>query len=202
MKFIVTLTGPSGSGKTTLENELIRVGVAARVLGFTTRDLRVGEIDGVDVHKISRQEGHAYYSDPKTVQKIEYAGNYYGKRLSDFEEAFAKSDVVTCVVTPQGIKQIRDYFQEDPDVVVLSYFVTAPTNTLIARLLTRVLSEEEPDLNYHAQRIKMLIKHDSMWGETYKRLFQTTLISEKREDTKKLVQQIADRVYKLRCAYM
>lgn len=200
-KFIITLTGPSGSGKSTLEKHLVDNKIAVRLMGYTTREPRDGEIDGVDVNFVDFETGKKNFENPSSPQKVFYKGNYYGKTLSEVEENFKTHNVQVCVVTPDGIDELRRFANTQENLTIVPYYVTASTVELITRMLNRVRSQSSPNLAYYADRIKTMIEREIAWGDSnvgYKEIF----INEEKEDLIENTQAIMDHLRTLRCAYL
>lgn len=181
-----------------LEDSLVKSGVTARVLGYTTREPREGEINGVDVNFLSEWEGQERYYADDSVQRLFYNDNYYGKNVADFEQAFSKSNAVSCVVEPTGVAQIKTYAAKH-NIAVVSYFISAPTKVMIERLMSRMRMDTNADPAYYAKRMQHLTEKEIFWGRDY--AFTETLISKEHEDTQKLTQHIADHLQRLSCAY-
>ncbi len=200
-KFLITLTGPSCSGKTTLEDHLIKNNIAKRLCGYTTREPRKGEKDGVDVNFVSFEEGKALHESPDTVQKLHYKGHYYGKTAQEIEAMFEKTSVLVCVIEPTGLRQLKHYADQHDDITMVSYFVTAGTDELIQRMLRRVCAQEDCDLEYYAKRMRDLIRKELYWGSEYS-AFRETLLSEDKQDVRDNAQIIADDINALRCAQL
>ncbi len=201
-KIIITLSGPSNAGKTVLEDALIKAKVATRVLGFTTRPPRNGETDGVDNHFISREAALALMATDECFHQIEHSGEYYGKTETYFNDAFAQNPVVVAVATPEGARQIRQYYQADESVTVVSFFVTASTDTLVARMLKRFENQDKPDHMHYAKRIRKLLSDEVHWGSKYKLTFNETLVSSDTEALQNNVQHIYQLIQRLNSAYI
>lgn len=98
---IITITGASGSGKTHLERALCNSFDFHRAVSFTTREKRVGEVDGVDYHFVSKEflaslgEG--------LIEKVSFHGHDYGLLSSEFDHG----KPVVAVVEPNGLVQIN-----------------------------------------------------------------------------------------------
>jgi len=83
---MIVITGASASGKTETAKELTSLFGIKKVVTHTTREKRVGEIDGVDYHFVSKDEFLKLKSQDYFVETTEYNGNYYGtskKEIAD-----------------------------------------------------------------------------------------------------------------------
>ena len=200
-KFLITLTGPSCSGKTTLENHLIKNNIAKRLCGYTTREPRKGEVDGVDVNFIDFEEGKKLHSSPDTVQKLHFKGHYYGKTSQEIQALFEKTSVAVCVIEPTGLEQLKSYVDQRSDITMLAYFVTTSTDQLIQRMLTRIRDQEDCNVEYYAKRMRDLIIKEIYWGSAYN-AYRETLLSESEQDIRDNAQMIANDIDALRCAQL
>ena len=78
------IVGNSGSGKSTLAKDLKDRGYN-RIITYTTRPKRPGEIHGVDYFFIDREEFLKRYNNDEFIGPTKYAGNFYGTLKSDLE---------------------------------------------------------------------------------------------------------------------
>ena len=75
MKPIIVITGVSGSGKTTL-SQLFPV--ERRIVSYTTRNPRPGEIDGIDYYFVTKEQGEEIKNSENSFEDTCFAGNVYG----------------------------------------------------------------------------------------------------------------------------
>lgn len=75
MKHIIVITGVSGSGKTTL-SQLFPV--ERRIVSYTTRNPRPGEIDGIDYYFVTKEQGEEIKNSENSFEDTCFAGNVYG----------------------------------------------------------------------------------------------------------------------------
>lgn len=199
-KFIITLSGPSGSGKSTIEDRLISNGITQRVLGFTTREPRDGEKDGVDVNFKSFAEGKALYESGTLAQWLAYNGNFYGKTREEVLAGLETSKAVSCVIEPSGVEQLQEFARREGNITVLPYFVTADTDVLTARMLERFARDSEPDNAYNARRMRSLLEKEIHWGSEYS--FRDVLINDNRADIRNNLQTIISDINNVGCAHL
>lgn len=101
---MICIVGEQGSGKSTLANELEKLGYE-KVITYTSRPPRDGEIDGEDYHFKSQS-----FIDSRKAQFMEvseYRNWKYGSMKADFH----KNSVV--VLTPAGMRALKRYDSED-----------------------------------------------------------------------------------------
>lgn len=111
---MICIVGEQGSGKSTLANELEKIGYE-KVITYTSRPPRDGEVDGEDYHFKSQS-----FIDSKQSQFLEvseYRNWKYGSMKADFHE----NSVV--VLTPAGMRALKRYDSEDNEHASLDVFV-------------------------------------------------------------------------------
>lgn len=75
---MIVITGPSASGKTMIAKGLENKYGFKKAITTTTRELREGEVDGVDYFFISKEEFERRLKEGLFVEYTLYNGNYYG----------------------------------------------------------------------------------------------------------------------------
>ena len=121
---ILILSGPSGCGKSTLLKEVYKeISDYYFSISTTTRQPRVGEVDGVDYFFVSKEE---FEKDIKDDNFLEYAlvhGNYYGTSLKPINKALDAKKLVIFDIDVQGHDLVRNKL----DSIVTSVFITTPS---------------------------------------------------------------------------
>lgn len=121
---ILILSGPSGCGKSTLLKEVYKeIDDYYFSISTTTRQPRVGEVDGVDYFFVSKEE---FEEDIKDDNFLEYAsvhGNYYGTSLKPINKALEEKKLVIFDIDVQGHELVRNKL----DSIVTSVFITTPS---------------------------------------------------------------------------
>ncbi len=106
---IYIIVGNSGSGKSTLAYDLQKSGFN-RIITYTTRPMRMGEINGKDYVFISKSEFLKKYDNNEFIGPTKYAGNFYGTLKSDLIEAEKNSTPAVIIVDINGIEKIKEQF--------------------------------------------------------------------------------------------
>ena len=142
---ILVLSGPSGAGKSTIISAASgQIGEYYFSISTTTREPRVGEVDGKDYFFVSKE---SFEEDIKAGNFLEYAqvhGNYYGTSLTPVNRALEEGKLVIFDIDVQGHRLVRAKMND----ITTSAFITPPTlRELEKRLRTRCTDTEEVILN-------------------------------------------------------
>ena len=137
---ILVLSGPSGAGKSTIINAASeQIGEYYFSISTTTREPRVGEVDGVDYFFVNKED---FEEDIKAGNFLEYAqvhGNYYGTSLKPVREALDVGKLVIFDIDVQGHRLVRAKMND----ITTSAFITPPTlDALEVRLRARCTDDE------------------------------------------------------------
>lgn len=100
---LVILSGPSGVGKdTAIERWRERNPLVQRVVAYTTREPRPGEVDGVDYHFVSAERFRSLAEAGAFLEWKEVHGNSYGTPLHDMEAMLAAGKIAILKIDVQG----------------------------------------------------------------------------------------------------
>ncbi|MCM1232301.1 MAG: hypothetical protein NC124_19580 [Clostridium sp.] len=127
---IIVLLGASGSGKSTIENELATHHGFEKIISFTTRQPRNGEVNGKDYYFTNNETFTEMLQDNLFAEYDEYSqGRLYGTLRSDYAEG---NKVV--VLTPNGLRQLK---QSCPNGDIFTVLVNASLGTRVKRYIDR-----------------------------------------------------------------
>jgi len=147
----IVLVGNTASGKTTLSQYLEDRGYR-RILTYTTRPMRKGEVDGVDYHFLSTEEFESKLVDgffaEFTFYNAKFGSCYYVSAVKDYH---AKDNTVI-VVNPIGVMSLTE-----PAYVV---WLDIPEDVIITRALSRGDSEDE---------IRRRIRDDKLYFDNFEK---------------------------------
>lgn len=123
---ILVLVGESASGKTTIEKALYMKNNMKKVVSYTTRPPRKGEVDGVDYHFISQDKFLEMKENNEFIEIGAYRGWWYGSK----KEQYTNNTVA--VLTPHGLRCLK---KEMDDIV--SFYIKVPRRDRLIKILER-----------------------------------------------------------------
>lgn len=105
---VIGICGKSAAGKdstaTRLVEEYKKIGIPAKkVISYTTRPPREGEVDGVDYHFVDLETFIDMQYKYMFVEHTEFRGWRYGTAINSFEE----DCVNVCVLNPAGMSKLQ-----------------------------------------------------------------------------------------------
>ena len=132
---ILVISGPSGSGKSSLMKELLRqIPHSYFSISSTTRDIRNGEVDGVNYHFISKEAFEQDIRDGFFLEWAKVHDNYYGTPLKPMLKELAEGKLIILDIDVQGHKIAREKMGH----LITSVFVTTTDQqSLKQRLIHR-----------------------------------------------------------------
>lgn len=97
--------GASGSGKTTAMRKVM----SNELISFTTREKRIGEVEGKDYIYISKKEFQKLFDNNGLIEWTEYENNFYGLTRKEFETKLARGNAFF-VCDINGAKQMKEIY--------------------------------------------------------------------------------------------
>lgn len=138
---LIVLSGPSGVGKGTVRKAIFEEeGIDFQYsISATTRQARVGEVDGEDYFFVSREEFEQKIVNGDMLEYAQYVNNYYGTPKSFIDETLASGRDVFLEIDVQGALQVKSKMPEG-----IYIFLTPPDLTnLRERLVGRGTDSQE-----------------------------------------------------------
>lgn len=132
-KNLIIITGPSGVGKTTVALELLeRHKNIKRVVTYTTRKKRKGEIDGKDYNFVTLKKFEIMKKAGEFFEWARVYENYYGNSLKDLKKLCEKNKYCLMVLDIQGAEKIKKEFKKN-----IGIFLTVNFSELAKRIKAR-----------------------------------------------------------------
>ena len=128
---LIAIIGQAGSGKDSIYRRIVHQYKYHPVVGYTTRPIREGEVDGRDYHFVSVEE----FDELDLITEKSFNGWHYG--IS--KESFSETEINIGVFNPS---QIIDLLERN-DIDMEIYEIVASDKARLIRQLTR---EENPDV--------------------------------------------------------
>lgn len=157
---LVILSGPSGSGKDTILTELTKREIDIKVsTSMTTRNMRPGEIDGIDYFFVTEEFFNKKIEDGQVLEYAKYGENLYGTPKAPVDELLSQGKTVFLKIEVQGAEKIRELYPE-----AVSIFLMPPSMKVLEKRLRCRETEDEEDiqrrLNIAVDEIKRAVEYD------------------------------------------
>lgn len=139
---LVVLSGPSGVGKdTVLDAWRDRNPKVVRVVAYTTRKPRPGEVDGVDYHFVTRAAFDELARAGAFLEHKEVFGNGYATPLRDMEALLAAGKIAVLKIDVQGAATAMEL---RPDAIAI--FLLPPSIEELDRRITARGADHPEDI--------------------------------------------------------
>lgn len=154
------LSAPAGTGKTTLAHKLVKEFPCVKTsISYTTRQPRVGEVDGRDYFFISKEEFEKKIEQHEFLEYAKVFDHYYGTSKKALVNELEKGYHTVLVIDTQGAKKIIQ-----DDFAAISIFVSPPSiDELKRRLVSRGTDSPESiktRLSWAEQELEMASLYD------------------------------------------
>ena len=153
---IIILSSPSGAGKTTLVKKLITIENFEISISYTTRILRLNEVNGKDYYFINTEDFNELIKKNELLEYAEVFNNFYGSSKNKVIDNLKLGKNVVFDIDWQGTKQIKE---KNLNYKLISIFILPPSKkTLINRLSERE-NNDEKIINQRMKKFEIDVKH-------------------------------------------
>lgn len=131
---MIVLLGKTASGKDSIVKKLISLYGFKRIITYSSRPIRKGEIDGIDYYFVSKDEfkqkiDDGFFAEWKSYKTVDSIW-YYGTALKDLENA---EDNSVIILTPDGFREVKDKLGDN----ITSIYIYTNNSTIKKRLIER-----------------------------------------------------------------
>ncbi len=141
--FLLIISGPAGTGKGTVCKELLkRNNDIVFSVSATTRQPRVGEIDGVNYYFVTEEKFKSMIENDEFLEYAYVHTNYYGTPKKFVLDQIEKGEIVLLEIDVQGAMQIKKNY---PEAVFI--FLLPPTMEELKNRIIKRGTETEEDIN-------------------------------------------------------
>ena len=128
---LFVVSAPSGTGKTTVVERLVQVVPGLKLSrSYTSREMRLGEQDGVDYNFVTRDQFEAMIGANRFLEWADVFGNLYGTCAADASRELDAGHDLVLVIDVQGARKVRRRGLE-----TLGVFVLPPSFDVLERRL-------------------------------------------------------------------
>ena len=188
---ILVIMGKSGVGKDTVCNHLVEDFGMKRIVTYTTRPMREGEVDGVSYHFLTQKEfdkrrNEGFFAETRDYHAI-YGDCSYGTSV----ESLKVEGEYLAIITPEGY---FSYKEQGIDNLVPVY-LTLDESLLRARLFNR--ANKEQDLKKKADLMKEVDRRLEADAKDFECLENAGIFEVDTDDTPKAIAELIYKYYKL-----
>ena len=118
---LVVVSAPSGCGKDTIVNEIVKeMGDDASIsVSMTTRDMRVGEAEGVNYYYVSKEQFEENIRNGEMLEYTTYGSNYYGTPVGPVKDKLKNGKVVFLIIEVEGGENVKKIFSDCVKIFVI-----------------------------------------------------------------------------------
>ncbi|MCP4274142.1 MAG: guanylate kinase [Gammaproteobacteria bacterium] len=152
------ISAPSGAGKTSLLKALMdKISNFSAAVSTTTREIRSGEVDGVDYHFVSIEKFLTMVQAGAFLEHAEVFGNFYGTSENSVTKALEEGQDLVLEIDWQGAQQVRKQIPE-----AISIFIFPPSRDTLAE---RLKGRAQDDATVIEKRMAAAIEEMSHYNE-------------------------------------
>lgn len=131
---LIIVSGPSGSGKGTICSELLKKYNIWESISMTTRNPRLGEIEGVNYYYVTKAEFENRINKNELLEYAEvYNGTYYGTPKEEVLKRINAGVDVLLEIDIEGALKVKNKYPEAICIFILPPSMEELKNRLIKR---------------------------------------------------------------------
>jgi guanylate kinase len=155
---IFLMVAPSGAGKSTIIEEVLNeFSNLERIVTYTTRHQRPGEVEGFEYHFVNTEEFETLKSSGQLAEWQAFYGHQYGSSRARLESAIAGGlDLIGAYDVLGSLELMRKY---PPNVVTI--FILPPSVDELRRRLIERYGQETEEGRIRLERLEMEVDHAS-----------------------------------------
>lgn len=155
---VVVISSPSGAGKSSITKKLLKSNSNFDLsVSLTTREPRLGEIDGVDYRFVSRKTFQNRVKENAFIEYAEVFDNMYGTLKSEIEKKIKLGKNILLDIDWQGARQVKKKLPGDN----ITIFILPPS----ILELKRRLKKREHDNSFINKRMSKAKREINHWNE-------------------------------------
>lgn len=147
---LLVISGPSGVGKGTICNILVNENKDIKLsISATTRNMRQGEVDGVNYFFKSVKDFENLIENGKMLEYANVHGNYYGTPKDFVVNSIKNGEIVILEIDVQGAMQVRENY---PDAKLI--FILPPSFEELRNRIVNRSTDDEETINLRMENAK------------------------------------------------
>lgn len=149
-KKLFVISGSSGVGKGTVIGGFLKRNPQFTLsISCTTRQMRPGEVDGVNYFFLSKEEFKECIDGDKFLEWAEFAGNFYGTKQKYIMQCLEDGKNLILEIDTQGAMQVK---KKMPESVLI--FIAPPSFEALEKRLRGRHTEDEATIQRRLDAVK------------------------------------------------
>lgn len=152
---LIIISAPSGTGKTSLVTAICKeLPKIRKSISHTTRDMRVGEKNGVHYNFVSREEFANMLAKKSFLEYATVYDNFYGTSKDWVLNTLQQGIDVILEIDWQGAAQVRQQFPE-----AVSIFILPPSSAILRERLVSRKQDSAQKIALRLKQAKIEVSH-------------------------------------------